>query len=367
MKKSLLALAVLGAFAATASAQSSVTLYGKIDVGATVDSGVFSPSGAHDVRIDSGVTGGSRVGFKGSEDLGGGLRANFQAETGVCADAPASTSVSVTDKGTGNLVDATNGKPAVGSVGNPACTGGNMWGRQTWVGLSGGFGSFSMGRQYTPGFLNLSTIDPFGTGYAGQSNNLFNPAGIRWSNSVIYSTPSMSGFQVTVGGAAGETKGNWKAGRQMGFSATYSAGPMYAGVAYNQTNDSAGNTGMKTWNAGGVYDFGMLKGHVMYGNNKDSSAIDGTTDNDDWLVGVTVPVGPGTIMASAIRHNDKTVANKDANQFGIGYNYALSKRTSLYAAIAHISEKNGAQYTVGNATEGGTGNQAVNLGIVHNF
>jgi predicted porin len=342
MKKSLIALAVLGAFAGTAFAQSSVTLYGKVDVGATLDSGVIGSGGAHDVRIDSGVTGGSRIGFKGSEDLGGGLRANFQAETGICADQPTTT-------------------------GNQACTGGGMFGRQTWVGLSGGFGSFSMGRQYSPMFLNLTTIDPFGTGYAGQSNNLFNAGTVRWSNSAIYSTPSMSGFQATIGTGLGEQPGDWKAGRQVGASATYSAGPLYAGVAYNAgPNDTAGNTGLKTWNVGAVYDFGVLKGHVMYDNNK-NNAPGFDVNNDDWLLGVTVPVGPGTIMASVIRHNDKTANNLDADQLGVGYNYALSKRTSLYAAIAHIRNKNGAAFTVGNATAGGTGNQAVNLGIVHNF
>jgi predicted porin len=342
MKKSLIALAVLGAFAGTAFAQSSVTLYGKVDVGATYDSGAIGTGGAHDVRIDSGVTGGSRIGFKGSEDLGGGLRANFQAETGICADQPTTT-------------------------GNQACTGGGMFGRQTWVGLSGGFGSFSMGRQYTPMFLNLTTIDPFGTGYAGQSNNLFNAGTVRWSNSAIYSTPSMSGFQVTAGMALGEQTGNWRVGRQEGVSATYSAGPLYAGIAYNQANDVAGNTGMKTWNLGAVYDFGVLKGHVMFDRNRDNSALEGDVDNYDALLGVTVPVGPGTIMASVIHHDDKTGLNQDADQLGVGYNYALSKRTSLYAAIAHIRNRNGAEFRVGNATAGGTGNQAVNLGIVHNF
>jgi predicted porin len=347
MKKSLLALAVLGAFAGTAFAQSSVTLYGKVDVGATYDSGVFSPNGAHDVRIDSGVTGGSRIGFKGSEDLGGGLRANFQAETGFCADGP-------------------------NASGKGFCTGSDSFmGRQAWVGLSGGFGSFSMGRQYSPLFLNLTTIDPFGTGYAGQSNNLFNAGTVRWSNSAIYSTPSMSGFQVTVGGAAGEQPGNWKAKRQMGASATYSAGPLYAGVAYNEgPNATNGDTGTKTWNLGAVYDFGVAKAHVMYDNNKNTAGGVTSVDNDDLLVGATVPVGPGTIMASYIHHRDKIdrpTGHLDADQLGVGYNYALSKRTSLYAAIAHIREKNGATYAVGNATEGGTGNQAVNLGIVHNF
>lgn len=337
MKKSLLALAVLGAFAGAASAQSSVTLYGKIDLGGVLDSG--APGGAHSVRLSSGVSGGSRLGFKGSEDLGGGLRANFVAETGFCADSTA--------------------------VGNGFCTGSNTFmGRQAWVGLSGGFGALTLGRQYSPGFINLTTIDPFGTGYAGNSANLFNFAGLRWNNSAIYSTPSFGGFQVTAGMALGEQTGNWKAGRQEGFSGTYSAGPVYAGVAYNQSQDAVGDTALKTWNAGGVFDAKVLKVHALYDNNKGGTS---GANNDDWLLGVSVPMGQGTIMASAIRHNDKTALNHDATQIGAGYSYALSKRTSLYAAYAHISNKNGAAFTVGNATDAGTGNSAWNLGVVHNF
>lgn len=344
MKKSLLALAVLGAFAGAASAQSSVTLYGKIDMGGVLDSGAIG-SNAHSVRLSSGVSGGSRLGFKGSEDLGGGLRANFVAETGFCADSAA---------------------PSTGGGSANFCTGGDKFmGRQAWVGLSGGFGSFTMGRQYTPGFINLTTIDPFGTGYAGNAGNLFSLAGLRWNNSAIYATPSFGGFQVTAGMSLGETVGNWKAGRQEGFSGTYSAGPVYAGVAYNQSQNAAGDTALKTWNAGGVFDAKVVKIHALYDNNK--SGTSGLVDNDDWLLGVSVPMGQGTIMASAIRHNDKLAANADATQVGAGYSYALSKRTSLYAAYAHISNKNGATFTVGNATDTGTGNASWNLGVVHNF
>lgn len=356
MKKSLLALAVLGAFAGAASAQSSVTVYGKIDVGGVYDSGSVAaptnstttgaPVGAHSVRISSGVTGGSRLGFRGTEDLGSGLKANFVAETGFCSDAN-----------------------------NGFCTGGGAFmGRQAWVGLSGGFGATTLGRQYTLAFTNLTTIDPFGTGYAGQTTNLFDSAGTglgnpRVNNSIIYTTPNISGFKAAVLFGAGETTGNWKAGRGTGLSATYAAGPLYVGLGYHNVNDATGNTSArKNTNFGGTYDFGVAKAHALYQTTK-SDALTAGAYNDvaDFMIGATVPVGSGKILASYIRHNDKTAANLDANQFGIGYNYALSPRTSLYGAIAHISNKNGAQFTVGNATEVGTGNQAVNLGIVHNF
>jgi predicted porin len=372
MKKSLLALAVLGAFAGAASAQSSVTLYGKIDLGGVYDSGAIGTN-AKSVRLSSGVSGGSRLGFKGVEDLGGGLKASFQLETGFCADSNA-------------------GAPNF-------CTGGNNFmGRQAHVDLSGGFGTVALGRQYTPGFLVVTTVDPFGTGLAGQTTNLFDEAGgakgnPRFNNAVVYTTPNLGGFTASLAAAAGETTGNWKANRQFGGSASYAAGPLYVAASFHRVNDAGGATGKKDWNIGGVYDFGMLKAHALYQTTKNGQApvaakaavttvcSTGTctltpavaavntswTDAADYMLGVSVPFGQSTVLASYINHNDKTANNYDARQFGIGYYYALSKRTSLYSAYAHISNKNGAQYTVGNATEAGTGNAAFNLGIVHNF
>src|SRR5579862_1249235 len=146
MKKSLLALAVLTAISGAASAQSSVTLYGKVDVGAVYDAGGAS---GKSVRISSGVTGGSRLGFKGVEDLGGGLKASFQLETGFCADSAA-------------------GAPNF-------CTGNNQFmGRQAHGDLSGSFGLLTAGRVYSFDFINQTTVDPFATGLAGDSQNLFN-------------------------------------------------------------------------------------------------------------------------------------------------------------------------------------------------
>src|SRR5215471_10636892 len=117
MKKSLLALAVLTAISGAASAQSSVTLYGKVDLGLVYDAG-----GAHgkSIRVSSGVTGGSRIGFKGVEDLGGGLKASFQLETGFCADSAA---------GAPNFCTGSN----------------NFMGRQAHGDLTGAFGALSAG------------------------------------------------------------------------------------------------------------------------------------------------------------------------------------------------------------------------------
>ncbi len=336
MKKSLLALAVLTAVTGAASAQSSVTIYGKVDLGLTLDSG---NAAGKSIRLDSGVTGGSRIGFKGVEDLGGGMKAAFQLETGYCADSAA-------------------GAPNF-------CTGSNQFmGRQAHGDLTGSFGALSAGRQYSLGFNNLSTIDPFGTGFAGQVNNIVDPSGIRLNNSVTYSTPSMAGVTASAEIAFGEQTGNWQANRETGAGLTYASGPAYVGFTFYDVGNAAGNgAARKNYLLGGTYDFGVVKLHALVQKSSGTSTLDVL----DLMGGVTVPVAGGNVMASYIHHNDRTLANKDANQIGVGYIYPLSKRTSVYTAFARIKNDNGATFTVGNATAAGTGDKAFNLGVVHNF
>src|ERR1700712_2023053 len=204
MKKSLLALAVLTAVTGAAYTQSSVTLYGKVDLGLVLDSGA---SAGKSVRISSGVTGGSRIGFKGVEDLGGGMKAAFQLETGYCADSAA---------GAPNFCTGSN----------------NFMGRQAHGDLTGAFGAMSAGRQYSLGFNNISTIDPFGTGFAGQINNIVDPSGIRLNNSFTYTTPSIYGLTASGEIAFGEQTGGWEKNRETGAAVTYASGPAYAGFSF---------------------------------------------------------------------------------------------------------------------------------------
>jgi predicted porin len=336
MKKSLLALAVLTAVTGAASAQSSVTIYGKIDLGLVLDSG---SAAGKSVRIDSGVTGGSRLGFKGVEDLGGGMKAAFQLETGFCADSAAG--------------------------GPNFCTGSNSFmGRQAHGDLTGSFGALSAGRQYSLGFNNLSTIDPFGTGFAGQVNNIVDPSGIRLNNSATYSTPSMGGVTASAEIAFGEQTGNWQANRETGAGLTYASGPAYVGFTFYDVGNASGNgAARKNYLLGGTYDFGVVKIHALVQKSTGPTSLDVL----DLMGGATVPLAGGSLMASYIHHNDRTSADADANQIGVGYIYPLSKRTSVYTAFARIKNDNGAAFTVGNATATGTGDKAFNLGVVHNF
>ena len=359
MKKSLLALAVLTAVSGAASAQSSVTLYGKVDLGMVYDSG----TAGHSVRLASGVTGGSRIGFKGVEDLGGGTKFSFQLETGFCADSAAAQSTNVTSSG---VVIGTTGAPNF-------CTGSNNFmGRQAHGDLTGSFGALSAGRQYSLGFNNLATIDPFGAGFAGQTNNvsaatgiyLMDPSGIRLNNSVTYSTPNLAGFTGSFETAFGEQPGNWQGGRETGAGLNFASGPAYAGVTYYNQSNTAGNApSKKVLTFGGSYDLGIVKLHGMGQKVSGTAALDILS----FMGGVTVPVAGGNLLASYIHHNDRTSLNRDANQLGVGYQYPLSKRTSLYTSYARITNFNGGKILVGNATETGTADKAFNAGIVHNF
>ena len=351
MQKKLIALAVIGLMsgAAFAADNNDVTLYGKIDLGLVHDSGAINNSAAtgSSTRLSSGVTGGSRIGIKGTEDLGGGLKTSFDAETGFCADA--------------------NNNPD-----GAYCTGGNFMGRQAWLNLSGNFGTISAGRQYTPGFLLINEFDPFGTGTAGQINNLFNPDLVRANNSVAYVTPSMGGFSGVYAHAFGEVTNNSKSNAGDTIGVNYANGPLALGATYLTVNDPAGNSGdfLKNTNLGASYDFGMAKLMGAYQTTKSSPNGIAVTDANNWELGVTVPMGGGVgsyLAASYVDHNDKMAANMDATQVGIGYFYGLSKMTQIYTAYAHINNKNGAAFTVGNASDVGYGDSSFNLGLTHNF
>ncbi len=365
MKKITIAALIIGAFATSAQAQSNVTLYG------TVDAGIVNESGGKDgnvTRIGSGIASASRFGFRGNEDLGNGLSAVFTLEGAVKID---------TGEGGSGIFD-----------------------RQAFVGLKDAtMGTLTLGRQYTPLYLALSQVaDPFGAGYSGSAKNLFPSKNTtRTSNTVLYATPSFSGFSGSLAYSLGEQAGDNAAGRQIGAGLAYSNGPLNARLAYNTLNSdiTAGTAAAASTLAKPVsprsesiarntlfainYDFVVAKAFFAYGKNEGyasslyandvaySPKVNPSLDNTNILIGATVPVGPaGTIMASYIRKDDKTF-NQDADQFAIGYSHALSKRTSAYATFAKISNKNGASYTVGDNTEAGSGDRAISLGMRHSF
>jgi predicted porin len=324
MKKSLIALAVLAASGA-AMAQSSVTLYGIADIGlAYTDDGVDTKT-----SLDSGNRNGSRWGMRGTEDLGNGLKAIFVLESGFNLD-------------TGAQADSTR-----------------LFNRQAFVGLTGGFGTVKLGRQTNPIFSNSSTFDPFGNSLAGDSGRLFNYQGSRTDNAISYNYAA-NGFRGELQYALGEVAGNSGASSMMGGFLGYKAGPIDVVLTYEDLNNATDTDSAQVMVIGGNYDFGVAKAFLTYNTEEGT----GTVDKSHWLVGATVPLGGGTLILSYIaRQNDQT-DNADAEQFGIGYVYDLSKRTALYTSYGQVS--NDAKSSVRVAKAGETGTQ-LNVGVRHSF
>lgn len=329
MKRSLLVLAAFGALAGTASAQTSLTIYGLIDAGVVHERGGAAGSVT---RLTSGVQSGSRLGFKGIENLGGGLSARFALESGFGVDS--------------------------GAMGQ----GGLLFGRQAFVGLGGRWGELMFGRQYTPHFLALDEIDPFGTGLAGSSTNLMATVP-RMNNTIKFSAPAWSGLTGELAYGLGEVAGNSTANRQIGASVGYLRGPLVLKLAHHRAEDPAGLDRSRNTLLAGKFDFGRAAASLGVGLNRGT----GAADNRDYMLGVTVPVGAGTLLASFTRKDDRSLANSDADQWALGYTHSLSRRTNLYTSFARISNDPGAAYTVGNASESGSGDKAFNIGIRHKF
>lgn len=292
MKKSLLALAVLGAFAGAASAQSSVTLYGKLDLG------FAKAAGSADKQVADGSS--SRVGFRGVEDLGGGLKAMFQFEHRF--------------------------NPDTGTVTNAA-----FWHGISTVGLGGSFGTVNLGRQYTAAFsLATNVIDPFGgdtvAGLRGESLTK-SVARLRTENSVRYDG-AFGGLKVAADIAETPAGG---VDRPYSVAAQYAAGPFMVAASYD--NPTGANDNLTT--LGGSYTFGPAKVSLGLGRGKTDEASSRTVKQA--LAGVTVSVGAaGQVLAG---YAQQEVGTDDATKkVSLGYRHNLSKRTQLYTDVTRVND-----------------------------
>lgn len=315
MKKTLIAFAALSAIAGVAQAQSAVTLYGVADVHfgqkSTTTNVASVGTKVTQTVVDSGGHNGSRWGLKGAEDLGGGLKAIFQLESGFTID---------------------NGNVANGAT---------MFGRQAFVGLSGGFGTVTMGRQYTAydalrGATNNTNDSSFAAtgvwaaGMADYSN--------RVNNSIAYASPNMSGFSGAVVLALGEDKtAVASASRNTSLNLMYANGPILAGYAYQQEKAVGGANSNKYNLLAGSYDFGVAK--IVGGYN---TAKNNTTKDKEYQLGVSAPFGAATVYAGYARSKTEVAgASSTATGYSLMGTYDLSKRTRLYAAYNNLKD-NGA-------------------------
>lgn len=363
MKKLTIALAIAGGMTGAAQAQSSVEIYGIADVGFVRETGNVGGGVAAGNKITSGAQSGTRLGFKGKEDLGGGLNAFFVLETGIAAD-----------RGGFNQGRTYTTTPPSGQSSSNV-TIGSGFARQSFIGLQGDFGTLTLGRQYTSYFLTLSQVaDPFAAGLAGNAQNLMLPGSgnditsldraIRMDNAIKYVTPVFENFSGEVAYGFGETPGNSDANRVITASVGYDSKPLNVRLAYYEKNNAEDTASLKSTLLAANYDFEVAKVFAAYSDN--NWANQGKSRN--YLIGATVPYGAHKFIASYIRADGRgTNAANDADQWGIGYTYSLSKRTNLYAAYGYIGNDGGASYTVGNNSENGTSNKAFNLGVRHVF
>lgn len=300
MKKSLIALAVLTSVAGVAQAQSSVQLYGIVDVSLQK----FKNTAA---KLESGAVSGSRWGLKGSEDLGGGLKANFLLESGFAAD----TGVSA----------------AAGFQ------------RQSYVGLSGGFGEVKVGNVYTAyddisGATNpvfdsvLSPTTVFkSTGYnANPKNNLY------------YATPSIGGISGAVSYSIDEINGNGIDSPATSFHVKYEGGPIYVGFAY-QTEGVAGVSDDKFTRINGSYDLGVAKLLGSYGKVEKAGVV---SDVTEYTIGADIPLGSAVVASVGYASsNPKPTGVSTSTAYSAGVAYMLSKRTTAYGGFLKTNKAAG--------------------------
>jgi predicted porin len=295
MKKSLLALAVLTAFAGAASAQSSVTIGGKIDLAVgkligSADKGLFD-------------TPGSRLNFGGREDLGGGMAAVFGIEHRFSPDTGTSTAA-------------------------------NFWNGYSWVGLNGGFGTVRLGRDYTSAFINVQNqVDPFGGDNAGALRGalLAGVAKVRFANGVKYFNTmgglSMS-YDISEGGvnntgAADATVAN----KPWSGSVTYAAGPVW--LAFGHENPGGKNDKLTTLGARFAMGPAVLRAGTSFGTNNANAKV------KSYLFGANIRMGAGDIRLGYATL--KTGSVTSMKRLGVGYHYDLSKRTKVYATLGRDS------------------------------
>ncbi|TFW08515.1 porin [Oxalobacteraceae bacterium OM1] len=346
--QSLAALALMAGTAGSALAATGVNVYGVVDVG-IVRKDDANPAGKT-LSLESGLQSGSRIGFRGEEDLGDGLSAIFTLENGFNAD--------------------------TGTLGQ----GGRLFGRQSWVGLKGNFGTVRAGRQQTPLYYALQAVDPFAISSEGNSQKIFgygtyalDPLS-RTDNTISYTSPVYGPVTATVFYGFGEKAGDTSASSNRSVAASYIEGPLNAQFVYHKANTLTGPAALgavvgdtRAVFLGATYDFGIVKAHAAYADNK-IDATGGSVKDRNYMLGVSAPVGQaGTILASWVRNDVQDLNDAAANQYTIGYNYALSKRTNFYSKYWYVKNDANSALATFNGTRNGENANAFSVGVRHQF
>lgn len=315
-KKNLIAVAALATLAVSAQAQSSVTLYGNVDVAVGRFGAIDVPGGAPSTTAveSSGLTE-SFFGLKGQEDLGGGLKAVFKLESAINVD--------------------------TGAASTPT----NFFGKNAYVGLAGDFGTVKVGRQeslfkqeaiaFNP--LGASKLSPTGLAFALQNDS--------WSNTVGYVSPNLNGLTISVQHSfkeatkpAGADSYN---GGATAVAANYTVGALGLSAVYGDVrttqNEATSNVRDRGFLLGASYDFGVAKAFAQYGQVKFEDKATDFGKDKFFQIGAIVPVtAAGSVHVSYGQNKDDGWKDQ---AFTVAYNHNLSKRTGVYAGVTYAKEK----------------------------
>ena len=409
--KKIFALSVLGMAAVTCSAQSSVTLYGIVDAGVSRVSGI---RGGTVSQLVSGIMEGSRIGFRGNEDLGGGYRAIFTLENRLELDTGAITNRPISGAQLPDRVSQATllGLPAAlqpvvsavaGNIGGTLGVNlaGAFFDRQAYVGLVTPFGAVLAGRQYTPAYEVSAAFDTLGTQSAlafGQVASIPAAVDIRVSNALVYRI-QQGGFSAAAMAAAGE--GSASTGRLLGAMAMYKAPSFSVGLGYNSRKNERGTKSLTSTVLGASVNVGpgtlfaemikikddnpsglggiaasvtasvgaanaaLIQGAFMNGFKQDARAMH---------IGYRMNLGVHTIYTAYSKFDDKRAINADTSSYGLTYSYALSKRTDINAVGVRFVNSSLAQAAPGNAgylggvtRAAGVDATGLSLGLRHRF
>ncbi len=309
MKKLTLAALVLGGFVVQAHAQSTVTVYGLIDLGLVKIS---------DKTLIERENHPSRLGFRGVEELGGGLSATFNLESEILADTGAQK--------------------------------GNLFDRQANVGFKGAFGSVILGRTKNLVDGAQGRVEPFGAdGVIGKINESMMRVGVsgsRVSNAITYNSPNVNGFVGAAQYIVSEVSG---ANAGIDLLATYDQGPVSVHVGWEKAVQTVATPAQpKMWVVGAGYKVGEAKISAAYA--KGNTDVAATGKYTGYLLGLSYHLGEGDVRAVYSKQVQNTVLLSDKDmvkQFGLGYDYNLSKRTGLYAYVGRERVAHASSYQVG--------------------
>jgi predicted porin len=337
MQRKILAAALFASLPLVASAQSSVNLYGILDAAVSVEDTGAQGTSSHLV-LNSGNQSSSRLGFRGTEDLGNGLKALFNMEAGMAIDTGAGDSA--------------------------------LFGRRSVVGLEGDFGTLTLGREYTPIASVAGMSDIFGQGFYGSNLSAFaaNRLTRRVSNSINYKSASMSGFKASLSYALGE-KTVGPSNNLIGMALEYANGPLSLGGGYHvYKRVDAGDD--KEYALGAAYKVGELefKGNYMVADQ------DGANNKfEQFNIGAALAMGPGKAFVNL--QQNKLENGAKGNAYAVAYSYALSKRTNVYASYASMRNNSLAVFGLNSSSTSvtppasafGADPSALSIGMRHTF